>query len=125
MSVATRARPSTWAAWSAIAGLITIFNWGYHLLQGQLVPLRPIRFLLRSGASPTQAVLFYLAPLVALGLVTFALGAIARRKLLKARPPESGMDLAAFAVVVGGLTTLGGMVWALCLLELVETVRLV
>ena len=123
MSVATKARLSNWSVWSAVAGLITLFNWGFYVLQGQLVPSQPIRFLLRSGVTPSNAVLFCLAPLVALGPLTFALGALARRQLLKARPPESGMDLAAFAVVVGVLTTLASTVWMLCLLELGDTIR--
>lgn len=123
MSVATKARLSNWSVWSAIAGLITLFNWGFYILQGQLVPSQPIRFLLRLGVTPSNAVLFCLAPLVTLGPLTFALGALARRQLLKAKAPESGMDLAAFAVVVGVLTTLASTVWMLCLLELGDTIR--
>ena len=123
MSSDANARLSRWAVWSAIAGVATIFNWGFYILQGQLVPLQPIRFLMRSGISPTSAVLFCLAPIATLGPLTFVLGALARRRLLKARPPESGMDLVAFSVVVGALGTLGGTVWMLCVLELGDKIR--
>ena len=123
MSVPAKARLSTWAVWSAVAGVITLLNWGYYVLQGHVVPSQPIRPLLRSGISPVAALFLYLAPIVTMGPVTYALGAFARRRLLNANPPESGMSLVAFAVAVGVLGTLSGTVWVLCLLQLGNAIR--
>ena len=119
MPSSMRRRLSGWAVWAGIAGAIAAVNWIYFVTQGELIPVKPIRNLQAIGVPGVMAFLMCLAPIAVTGPAALALGIFAHKHHADDRP-GLGLALVVFANVIGGLGTLAGACWIVCMAEAVH-----